>query len=231
MQNGFSSESELMKLVEFTMSLPVVRYFNKLAMFIEAWWFDRKRGVRTMGEVELEGLTLVGDRKSALQYIPVRPSVARRALRHLPVENYSDFTFVDFGSGKGRVLFLAAEYPFRRIEGIEFATELHNSAKENIRRYKSRKQICPRIASLCMDAVNYKFPDENLVLYFFNPFGPDVMERILCELVASLEKNPREVIVVTVFPKYESLMRATRKFRLHESVRRYQIYRTHGCNP
>src|SRR5689334_23652607 len=35
------------------------------------------------------------------------------------------FTFVDIGSGKGRVLLMAAEYPFPHIIGVELLPELH----------------------------------------------------------------------------------------------------------
>jgi len=39
--------------------------------------------------------------------------------------NHSEFTFIDFGSGKGRVLFLASEYPYKKIIGVELARMLH----------------------------------------------------------------------------------------------------------
>ena len=33
--------------------------------------------------------------------------------------NFRDFTFIDLGSGKGRTLLMASDYPFRRIVGVE----------------------------------------------------------------------------------------------------------------
>ena len=47
------------------------------------------------------------------------------------------FTFVDLGSGKGRTLLMASDYPFRRIIGVELLPSLHQIAQENLRQYKS----------------------------------------------------------------------------------------------
>ena len=37
------------------------------------------------------------------------------------------FTFIDLGSGKGRTLLMASDYPFRRIIGLELLEELRRS--------------------------------------------------------------------------------------------------------
>jgi len=54
-----------------------------------------------------------------------------------------DFTFVDLGSGKGRVLLMASHYPFKRIIGVEFIPELHQVAQENIRKYTEQRTESP----------------------------------------------------------------------------------------
>lgn len=32
-----------------------------------------------------------------------------------------DYDFLDFGSGKGRTLLMAASFPFKKITGVEFS--------------------------------------------------------------------------------------------------------------
>jgi hypothetical protein len=54
-----------------------------------------------------------------------------------------DFTFIDLGSGKGRVLLMAAAYGFKRIIGVEFMPELHRVAEENIRKYTEHRTEAP----------------------------------------------------------------------------------------
>jgi hypothetical protein len=56
------------------------------------------------------------------------------------------------------MLFLAAEFPFQSIEGVEFAVELHTKALENIARCRRVRRKCDRIRSINIDAADYSFP-------------------------------------------------------------------------
>src|SRR5207237_3599958 len=49
-------------------------------------------------------------------YQPTEPSLFHEMLNALNID-FREFTFIDLGSGKGRVLLMAANYPFRRIVG------------------------------------------------------------------------------------------------------------------
>ena len=74
----------------------------------EARWFDWRHNVETRADPS-ESLR---DWDYSFPYLPIRPPMARRLVRSLPIGNYSDYTFVDIGSGKGRMLLLASEFPF-----------------------------------------------------------------------------------------------------------------------
>jgi tRNA1(Val) A37 N6-methylase TrmN6 len=66
----------------------------------------------------------------------------------LPI-NLDDYTIVDIGSGKGKLLLLASNYPFRRIIGVEYAPLLHEIAKKTSRTFGHRHRnasISPRCA-------------------------------------------------------------------------------------
>src|SRR6202165_2780171 len=93
-------------------------------------------------------------------------------MARLPIE-FDQFTFIDLGSGKGRTLLMASEYPFMRIVGVELIAELHQAAEENIRAYRSATQQCRQIEAVCADASEFVFPETPLVLYLFNrlPLG------------------------------------------------------------
>ena len=49
-------------------------------------------------------------------YQPTDPALFQEMMASLPIE-FDQFTFVDLGSGKGRTLLMASEYPFRKIAG------------------------------------------------------------------------------------------------------------------
>ena len=206
--------------------LPGASRLSTLLFSVEEAWFDASRGVHTSQEVDLRGLNLVGQRKDSFKYRPIRPSIARKILRDLPITDPVQYTFIDVGSGKGRMLFLAAEYRFREIQGIEFAAELHDSAEANIRSYHSSKQRCSRIRSLLLNASDYSFPDDNLVIYFFNPFGHQVMSDVVQNLETSLGERPRDMLVIMVYPDFAYLLDSSKSFHLLKARRRYRIYRT-----
>jgi tRNA1(Val) A37 N6-methylase TrmN6 len=44
------------------------------------------------------------------------------------VKDLRDYTFIDFGSGKGRALLMAADLQFKSLIGIELRKELHDKA-------------------------------------------------------------------------------------------------------
>lgn len=52
-------------------------------------------------------------------------------MRRLPMRP-KDFVFIDYGCGKGRALFIAAEHSFKAAIGIEYASDLASIAKRNI---------------------------------------------------------------------------------------------------
>src|SRR5215472_15588882 len=72
-------------------------------------------------------------------YQPTEPALFHEMLSSIPV-NYVESTFIDLGSGKGRTLMMASDYPFRRIVGVELLPALNRIAKENLRKYSSPTQ-------------------------------------------------------------------------------------------
>jgi histone methylation protein DOT1 len=71
-------------------------------------------------------------------YFATEPWLFQQMMQALPID-FTQFTFVDLGSGKGRVLLMASDYPFKRIIGVEFMPELHRVAQENIRKYTEHR--------------------------------------------------------------------------------------------
>jgi cyclopropane fatty-acyl-phospholipid synthase-like methyltransferase len=186
--------------------------------------------VKTAGNApKPEASRIVGEIRDSYIYAPVRAANAHAALRDLPIggsgeTDYSQYTFVDVGSGKGRMLFVAAEYPFRKVIGVEFSNDLHEEAVANIKRYKYPGQRCADIESIHADAAEFEFPDENLVIYMFNPFGPEVMGRMLANLERSIERHPRHVLVVMLWPEHSDLVAQMRGTRVYRQTRRHHIY-------
>jgi hypothetical protein len=146
--------------------------------------FDREHGVDTAAWVHVPELdTRSANVEHAMRYQPSDVEEFALLMGKLEIE-HQQFTFVDYGSGKGRVLMLAAGYPFERIVGVEFAESLHEIALENI---ATLGADASRIEPMLMDATEFEPPHNPLVLYFFSPFSAQILRQVLTRVVASLE--------------------------------------------
>lgn len=119
---------------------------------------------------------------------------------------FRDFTFIDLGSGKGRSLLMASDYPFRRIVGVELLHALHQIAQENLRVYKSESQQCFALESICADATAFPLPADPLVVFLFNPFPESGMRQVVANLEQCLRANPRPVYVLYHNPLLEHML-------------------------
>jgi hypothetical protein len=138
--------------------------------------------------------------------------------------DFRDFVFIDLGSGKGRTLLMASDYPFRRIVGVELLPALHQAALENLRKYKSESQKCLVMESICADATEFVFPAEPIVLYLFNPFPELGLRRVIANLEQSLKENPRTVYVLYHNPLLEQVLRESTALSKIGGTHQYSIY-------
>ena len=208
---------------------PLVKKFAAWAVKCESRAFDLWHNVHTgANAVDLAGQF---DTKNGYWYLPTRPSVIRRVLRDLPIRDHRQSVFIDFGSGKGRVLLIAAEYPFKAIIGIELRPSLHRIAANNLRTQKRLHNCSHSTELLNLDAVDFEFPDENLVLYFFNPFGSEILRIILERLQVLLERTGGDVLLVMVNSELDDLMASFPSFDLVNRSRLRTIYRREQPSP
>jgi SAM-dependent methyltransferase len=158
-------------------------------------------------------------------YQPTEPALFREMMASLSaLIAFDSFTFIDLGSGKGRTLLMASEYPFRRIVGVELLPELHQIAVENLSRYTSESQKCRTLEAICGDAADFPFPVEPLVLYLFNPLPQSGLRRVIARLDRSLSDHPREVYVLYHNPLLERVLSASRFLTKVGWTQRYSVY-------
>ena len=124
------------------------------------------------------------------------------------------------------MLLLASELPFRRIIGVEFATDLTEIAQANIRTYRSPTQKCRQLEAVCMDATIFPFPVEPTVLYIYNPLTGPVMEKFLRHVENSLGEHPRSFFVLYRNPKYAGLWDESKYFLKVSSSKLFVAYRS-----
>lgn len=186
----------------------LVRWYHPVRIFrrYQKNEFDRRFGVETSGILHPGRFEAFGAGNADPNYYKaIRPKDFQNAVGSLAIR-HSEFEFVDYGSGKGRALLLASAYPFRRITGVEFSPDLHRAAVANIGRYKCAGQRCFEVHSVCIDASNYDPPESPLVLFFYDPFGANLMSAVLDRLEASYERCPREMFIVYRQPRMREMV-------------------------
>ncbi len=140
---------------------------------------------------------------------------------------FNEFVFVDFGSGKGRVLLFASKFPFQKIIGVEFSKKLHNIAKHNVDLFLAKTGRIDNFELHCMDVTQFILPRQKIVLFLYNPFQETVMKSILVNLANSYAKNPADIIILYRNPQCASSFNEFSFLRLVKETAAYHIYATH----
>jgi SAM-dependent methyltransferase len=155
--------------------------------------FDRQHGVETASWVRrVDLVTESPNQPYAGRYQASGVAEFEELMGKLDID-HAQFSFVDYGCGKGKVLLLAAAYPFKRIVGVEFSPPLARIAAENV---ATLGDDAERVETIVADATEYAPPPEPLVLYFFNPFSAPVLRGVLARVEESLAASPRPVYIV-----------------------------------
>jgi len=156
-------------------------------------------------------------------YQPIEAPLFQEMLGALSID-YRQFTFIDIGSGKGRPLLMASEYPFGKIIGVELLPELNAIAQENIRKFPEERKRCKQMEAVLGDATQFRFPLEPLVVFMFHPLLHTAFEKVMANLQASFLTHRRPVWLVYANPLYESLVLETGRFRKVLGTLHYSIF-------
>lgn len=157
--------------------------------------FDRKHGIETTFTVSRDGLVgMPADvRAFAGDYVPTNLSLFRRVVRKSGVDP-SGFTFVDLGSGKGRIVLAATHYPFTAVLGVEADANLHRIALNNLERWRGAED-CRRVTLVNADARTAELPKGDLFIFMYSPFRGSIFEQVAERLAALAGERQRAVVI------------------------------------
>ena len=154
-------------------------------------------------------------------YQPTDPQIFREMMEQVRAD-LKLYTFIDLGSGKGRALLLAREYPFARIIGMELLPELHEVAQHNVQRLPQDEQR--RFELVLGDARAFEFPAEPIFLYLFDPFPAPILATVMANLERSLQQSPRPAFVGYQNPVSEAVVSACSRFQKLGGTMQWALY-------
>jgi SAM-dependent methyltransferase len=172
--------------------------------------FDVQNMVITDGVIAGHGLAVghSNDRFIA-GYAAIPPSRFHGAMEKWlasdPAHAIEDYTFIDFGCGKGRAALLASELGFREVVGVELNAGLAEIARTNVATWTTAgKARCP-IRIVCGDALELQWPQGPCLAYLYNPFGEHVMWLLVEKMKTHFSVRPGDLEVVYQKPEHATV--------------------------
>jgi len=180
--------------------------------------YDRQRGIDTAGYIEPSRLGISADAiRTSLQYDPTPPTIAEFLIQKI-APRARGFTFVDIGSGKGRVMLIAARFPFQKVVGFEHSKMLNDIAAENIAHSAGPNSGLAPMELATGDATKLPLPDGPLVLFLYNPFGPEAVRDFAASVGSSYLHAPRKIFCIYYNPAHPEEFETTGIFTSRQLV-------------
>lgn len=136
------------------------------------FFFDRRHGTNfTNSHAPSE---MEGSLRSGTGNFPAHPRLIQRYLRESGLSK--DARILDVGHGSGIVLFVASQYGFTRLTGIEHAAEPYRISVENL---GDRAELMHGDA-FALDLTTYD------AIFFFSPFRGEMASRFFSDLPGNI---------------------------------------------
>lgn len=150
--------------------------------------------------------------------------------------------FVDFGCGKGRVLYYVHNRFGVPVTGVEMNQQLYQEALANEETYReNRKKTSSAIRIEYCLAEKYQIEANQNCFFLFNPFSLQIFMKVVGNILLSVEQQKRTVDIILYYPatEYSDYLETRTPFRLLQEVKvpglsainqreRFAIYRLEG---
>lgn len=160
-------------------------------------YYEWRLGINSDQVVSLDELGVSNE--EFRPYVPSDYHSFGRVLNEIDIRAQAD-VFIDFGSGMGRAVILAATKPFNRVIGVEMSEKLNQTARENLRHAKPRLK-CVNVELITCDATLFEIPPDATFLYFNNPFSGQILTQVLSNVRKSLQTSPRRITLICRLPE------------------------------
>jgi len=159
---------------------------------------EKKYAINTTGSDELKTLTKSGvDTSHATIYMPVSYNLLEDVFNRLP--GTPRHHLLDIGSGKGRVLCVAAHNGFGKVTGVDFSGPFCKAAKENLLLTKAKTPLL-QYEIVERNIQEYALPSDVDFIFLFNPFDTILMQQLVEKIIQNLDEHPRLLYIVYANP-------------------------------
>ena len=174
---------------------------------VKLFYFEIRYLIRTIKYREFllsfDKSSLYEEYSDSVEYVPTPYYFLKQSLKYL---NHSRGSIIDIGCGSGRVLRYFQKY-IKNNNTYEFiGIDLNTKVLDLGRKFDDE------IKYINNDATLYKFPQDTILIYLFNPFGQSSMSNFIDNLVSQKNKFKNKVRIIYVSPVHMDLFK--KDFRL-----------------
>lgn len=188
--------------------------------------FDRRFGVDTATVRSVSTLDVPLEIAAhATRYEPI-PSID--TYMHSLTVPFEEYTFIDYGCGKGRALLMASDFPFRRIIGVEYSSELAAIARHNITLYCNVSQKCRAIGVFEGNAALFEPPDTASVFFLHNPFDELILQQVLDRIRQNRMASEPADFLIYVDPRHRTCIDRDSSWEIVRDYQSWVVYRCRG---
>ena len=148
-------------------------------------------------------------------YEPTPYSVLERLVEQCLIRE--DDVVLDYGCGKGRVDFFLSYRTKAATIGIEYDSHIYEYACRN-RKTATQKAKADFILT---SAEEYAVPPKVNRCFFFNPFSPEILQKVMARILESWYEKPREMFLIFyyIFDNYASYLMSVNELEYYDEIR------------
>lgn len=177
--------------------------------------YDRELSIKTVGRREWRDKSVSFNRYEATPY-----NALDKLFKSYKIKK-SD-KVVDFGCGRGRVVFYIHNKFQVPVTGIEVNDITYEEAIGNKAGYRYKNKNIPAPIKLKYTfAEDYKIKPSDNKFYFFNPFKIDTFKLVVNNILDSIKEHKRTVDIILYYPmpKYKEFLKNETPFKLMNKVK------------
>ncbi len=138
-------------------------------------------------------LTIASEHRAAGEAYEATPRRVIGWVQNLLPRDVANWSFIDVGAGRGRVVAAAASYSYRQVLGVGFAAELQRDARRYIASMPAEGRMACEVDVIEADATTFEIPAGPCFFYLYNPFDAPVLRKFLANVIASHQDQPRQI--------------------------------------
>jgi len=162
--------------------------------------YDSHESISTSPVTELEKLTIESANRTDGVHHEATPRLVLNWMYEVLPSDLKGWCFIDYGAGRGRVLIEAAQRPYSKVIGVEFAKELWAIANHNFKALPEHIRQTTNVEILHDDAARIDIPHLPSINFLFNPFQSQTLRKVLTRIMESYTENPRPIILAYLNP-------------------------------